>query len=217
MPLARKLARRYRHSGEPLEDLEQVAYLALVKCVDRYRSDRGPIQAYIVSCVLGELKRHFRDHGWALHVPRGAKENYGRVKSIIEDFTSEQGSMPSPREIATACGLDLELVIEALELQSAYSPRSLDAPTNFSDADSPKLVEALGADDERFAIIDELASAAPAFAELPPREQRILHMRFAEDLTQVQIAKRVGLSQMHVSRLIRDSLAKLHGSLHEAA
>jgi RNA polymerase sigma-B factor len=209
MPVAKRLAGRYRHTGESQDDLEQVAYLALIKAIDRYNPELGPFVRYAVPNILGELKRHFRDKGWSVHVPRSLQERFLKVNQAVEQLSGRLGRSPSPGDVAKETGLTLDEVLEALEASSAYSPVALDAP-HPGDSDGDRtLGDTLGGDDPSFEYVDLGSAFAPAFKALPRREQTILHLRFVEDLTQSEIAERVGVSQMHVSRLLRRSLDRL--------
>lgn len=212
-PVAQRLASRYRHTTEPQEDLEQVAYIGLLKAIDRFDPDLGPFMRYAVPTILGELKRHFRDRGWALHVSRSLQERFLRVSDAIDELSGRLGRSPTPRDLAEATGLSLEEVLEALEAASAYAPAALDGPRGGADGDEPgTLADTLGFEDERFEMVELGATLAPALRALPERERAILHLRFGEDLTQSEIAERVGLSQMHVSRLLRRSIDRLSAS-----
>ena len=213
LPLAHRLAGRYRNSGEPMDDLRQVATVGLINAVDRYDPDAGPFVRYAVPTILGELKRHFRDKRWALRVPRSLQERGMVVTRTIALLYARLGRSPSPRDIAEETGLTLEEVLEAMDLSSAYSPTPLDAPFGGDEDGSRTLGETLGSDDAGYELVELGTSVAPAFRALPKREQAILKLRFVDDLTQAEIAERVGISQMHVSRLIRRSL----GQLSEAA
>jgi RNA polymerase sigma-B factor len=210
LPLARRLASRYRHTAEAQEDLEQVAYLGLLKAIDRYDPELGPLTRYAVPSILGELKRHFRDRGWGVRVSRSLQERYLQVSNAIETLTGELGRSPVPRDIAKATGLSLEEVLEALEASTAYSPVPLDAPRGgLEDEAGSTLGETIGSEEEGFARVELAQSISPAMRALSERERTILHLRFIEDLTQSEIAERVGLSQMHVSRLLRRSIDRL--------
>ena len=209
MPLARRLAGRYRHSGEPQDDLEQVAYLGLIKAIDRYDPDLGPFVRYAVPNILGELKRHFRDKGWGIHVPRSLQERFLKINQAVEQLSGRLGRSPSPKDVAEHTGFTLEEVLEALDASSAYSPAALDAPHPGAPDGDRTLGDSLGGDDPRFEYVELGSAFAPAFRALPRRDQTVLHLRFLEDLTQSEIAARVGVSQMHVSRLLRRSLDRL--------
>lgn len=210
LPLAKRLAGRYRHSGESQEDLEQVACVGLIKAVDRYEPDVGPLVRYAVPNILGELRRHFRDKGWGMHVPRTVQENFLRVNEATEQLSGQLGRTPSARDVAEATGMSLEDVIEALDAGRSYTPVALDAPHPGEDDEGRRLGDTLGAIDERYEYVELGQAVAPAFRVLPQREQAILHLRFIEDLTQSEIAERIGISQMHVSRLLRRALDRLN-------
>lgn len=209
MPLARRLAGRYRHTGESQDDLEQVAYVGLIKAVDRYDPDLGPFVRYAVPNVLGELKRHFRDKGWGIHVPRSLQERFLKTNAAVDQLSGRLGRSPTVKEIARHTGFSLEEVSEALEASSAYTPAALDAPRPGDLEGDRTLGDGLGSEDRGYDLVDLNQAIAPAFRALPAREQTILRLRFLEDLTQSEIAERVGVSQMHVSRLLRRSLERL--------
>jgi len=217
LPLARRLASRYRHSGESQEDLEQVAYLGLVKAVDRYEPDRGPLVRYAVPTILGELRRHFRDKGWGTHVPRSVQENLLDVTAATDKLLTQVGRTPTAQEIAVATGIATEDVIYALDAARSYTPAALDAPVASDDSESRPFGETLGTTDEHFELVELGEAIGPAFRVLPERERTIIQLRFFEDLTQSEIAERVGISQMHVSRLLRRALDSLHNAVATAA
>ena len=211
MPLARRLAGRYRHTGEAQDDLEQVAYLGLLKAIDRYDSGRGPFVRYAVPNIMGELKRHFRDKGWGLHVPRSVQERVLVVNRSSDTLSGKLGRSPTPRDLAEHSGLSMEEVLEALDAASAYSPAALDAPQPGGEGEGERtLGDTLGGDDAHYEMVELGEAIAPAFQALPEREQVILKLRFIDDLTQSEIAERIGVSQMHVSRLLRRSLNELN-------
>jgi RNA polymerase sigma-B factor len=216
MPLARRLAGRYRHSGEQLEDLEQVAFLALIKAIDRYDPELGPFVRYAVPNVLGELKRHFRDKGWGMRVPRSVQERVLKVNEALERLSSTLGRSPTPTDIAGATGLEVAEVLEALEAATAYSPAAMDAPQVSDEEGDRTLHEVVGRPEPGYAVVELGEAMGPEFQRLPEREQKIVSLRFLEDLTQAEIAQRVGLSQMHVSRLLRRSLARLENAVDDA-
>jgi len=210
LPLARMLARRYEGRGESLEDLLQVASLGLVKAIDRYEAHRGlEFSSYAVPTILGELRRYFRDSGWALHVPRDLQERALRVNATVEHLSGELGRSPSPQELADELRLPVEEVLEAIEANAAYGTASLDAPLRSVDHEHNTIAEAFGEVDGRFDLIECRASIGPALKALPSRERAILYLRFVEDRTQSEIAQRIGISQMHVSRLIRSALDRI--------
>jgi len=212
LPLVRSLARRYAGRGEPLEDIEQVGAIGLIKAIDRFDLDREvSLATYATPNVVGEIKRHFRDKGWAIRVPRSLQELNAKMSSTIDDLTARLGHSPSVMEIAESLGTTTEEVLEALEVGSAYSTLSLDTGPGGDDEGDP--METIGSEDEEFDRSEDRATLGPALARLPEREREILRMRFEEGLPQTQIAERVGLSQMHVSRLIRRSLVAMREEL----
>lgn len=206
--LAHHLARRYAERGEPLEDLVQVASIGLLKAVDRFDADRGiSFTSYAVPTILGELRRHFRDRGWAIHVPRDLKEAALRVEAALKQHA---GRAPTPAELARETGLDVETVLEALEVSGAHRTLSLDAPAaGGGDDERPAIVDGLGGEDAALARARDRVTVEALAASLDDREREILRLRFVEDLTQSEIGERVGVSQMHVSRLIRTSLTRM--------
>ena len=212
LPLVRSLARRYAGRGEPLEDIEQVGAIGLIKAIDRFDLEREvSLATYATPNVVGEIKRHFRDKGWAIRVPRSLQELNARMSGAIDDLTARLGHSPSVTEIAESLGTTTEEVLEALEVGSAYSALSLDSGPGSDEDNDP--MDTIGAEDEEFDRSEDRVTLSPALARLPAREREILRMRFEEGLPQTQIAERVGLSQMHVSRLIRRSLATMREEL----
>ncbi len=211
MPLARSLARRYGRSSEPFEDLLQVASLGLLKAMDRYDVDRGhPFQSFAVPTILGEMRRYFRDSGWAVHVPRGAQERALKVRDAQERIANERGHVPTANQLAQYLEFDTEEVIDALQAIQAYETVSLDAPRPGADDDAgASYGDSIGGEDERYELVELDATVAAVLGHIPARERLILKMRFVEDLTQTEIAERVGISQMQVSRLLRRSLDQL--------
>ena len=209
LPLARRMARRYRGQGER-EDLEQVALLALVKSVDRFDPERGiAFTSFAVPTMLGELKRYFRDNGWAVHVPRGMQERVMQVDNCVKEMSRKLGRSPSVTEIGAALTLSDEQVLEAMEAASAYDAVSLESYRFGDEGDGETYAESIGVEDDRFELVEYGATIAPTLQALPARDRIVLHLRFVEDLTQAEIAERVGVSQMHVSRLIRRALERL--------
>jgi RNA polymerase sigma-B factor len=216
MPLVRALASRYAGRGEPLEDLVQVGALGLIKAVDRFDVDRGvEFSSYAVPTIVGEIRRHFRDKAWAMHVPRRLKELSVRLSRVLDELTTELGRSPTIAELATATGVEEEDVIDALDSANAYSTRSLHAP--FDDGDETSLADKLGEDDAGFAEVEDGSLVAAGLDALDERERRIVELRFFEEKTQSQIAAEVGISQMHVSRLLRSALATMRGRIEEVA
>jgi RNA polymerase sigma-B factor len=221
IPLARQLASRYKHAGEPYEDLVQVACVGLVKAVDRFDPERGrPFVKYAVPTMLGELKRHFRDKGWSVHVPRATQELVLKVGEALGTLPSKLGRSPRPRDVAKAVGASVEEVLEAMEAATAYEATSLDAPRPGDDEDGWTWGDSLSDDERGYDLVEIGETLAGTLQALPERERMILRLRFEHDLTQAEIAERVGVSQMHVSRLLRrslDRLAAVGESLAEAA
>jgi RNA polymerase sigma-B factor len=210
MPLARKLARRYGRSSEPFEDLVQVATLGLLKALDRYDPDRGhAFQSFAIPTILGEMRRYFRDSGWSVHVPRSAQERALTVRDAQEQLLGDLGHSPSAMQLAEYLELELEDVLDALRALQGYEAVSFDAPRPGGTEDAPSYAESIGSEDERYELVELDATVGPALAELSSRDRRILHLRFIDDLTQMEIAERVGISQMQVSRLLRRSIDQL--------
>jgi RNA polymerase sigma-B factor len=210
MPLARKLARRYSGAREPYDDLLQVASLGLVKALDRYDAGRGTaFSSFAVPTILGELKRYFRDLGWAVHVPRGAQEMAVKVEECNQRLTARDGRPPSVQALAQFMELPMEDVLDALETSRAHHAASLDAPHDDGEGEGGSLVETFGRADSRLLAADDRLTISAAAQLLSQREREVLCLRFVEDLTQSEIAARVGVSQMQVSRILRRSLTRL--------
>ena len=211
LPLARKLAHRYRGAHEPIEDLFQVASLGLVKAVDRFDMSRGTaFSSFAVPTILGELKRYFRDCGWSVHVPRGAQEQALKVEEAQQTLTTKRGRPPTVPELAEFLELSVQDVLEALETAGAHHAASLDAPHADDDGGTGTLGSLFGVEDERYGLIEDGLTITAAARQLPLHERRVLQLRFIEDLTQTQIAERIGVSQMQVSRILRRALARLN-------
>jgi RNA polymerase sigma-B factor len=217
LPLARQLVRRFERPGENVDDLMQVASLGLVKAVDRYEPERGfAFSSFAVPTILGELKRYFRDSGWAVHVPRALQERALEVNRSIGELSRGLGRSPNPSEVAAATGLGQEVVLEAIEAGMAYDSVSLEAPPPGSDKpDLEPHAEHLAVEERGYELAEYTATLAPQLRTLPDRDRMVLHLRFAEDLTQSEIAERIGVSQMHVSRLIRGALERLREGVGE--
>ncbi len=208
LPLARSLARRYSGRFERNEDLIQVASLALLKALRGYDPDRGRVfSAYAAPTILGELKRHFRDHSWRLHMPRNVQENTITVTRAVDDLTNEERA-PSPNEVADSTGLTVEEVLEALQARESQRSVSLDGARDQDDDALPTLADALGSDDPGIDRV-EAQMAVERCAGLTARERRVLVMRFARGLNQYEISEQLGVSQMQISRIMRRALAKL--------
>jgi RNA polymerase sigma-B factor len=210
LPLARQLARRYQRGGEQLDDLVQVASLGLLKAIDRFDPERETaFSSFAVPTILGELKRHFRDKGWSVRVPRDLQEMAVRVDRVADEMSRELGRLPTPGEIAERTGSSLEQVLEAREASAAYRAVSLDRPRSEDDDEGDSYADAFGAEDPGYRLAEDSATVDRLMRVLTDREREVLRLRFEEDLTQSEIGQRVGVSQMHVSRLIRQSLARL--------
>jgi RNA polymerase sigma-B factor len=210
LPLARQLARRYQRGNEPFDDLVQVASVGLIKAIDRFDLEREiAFSSYAVPTILGELKRYFRDTGWAVHVPRGMQERVMKVDGAVKALSGRHGRSPSVTELAEATGLELEEVVEAMSASQAYDAVSLEAGREAGEDEDRSLCDTLGEVDERFELVEYGATIAGALKALPERDRLVLRLRFVDDMTQSEIASRVGVSQMQVSRLIRRALDRL--------
>ncbi len=212
LPLVEHLARRFRNRGEPLDDLTQVATIGLIKSVDRFDPERGvEFSTYATPTVVGEIKRHFRDKGWAVRVPRRLQELRLALTTATAELSQQHGRSPTVHELAEKLSISEEEVLEGLESANAYSTLSLDVPD--TDDESPAVADTLGAEDEALEGVEYRESLKPLLEDLPPREKRILLLRFFGNMTQSQIAQEVGISQMHVSRLLARTLAQLREKL----
>ncbi|MGX1881183.1 RNA polymerase sigma factor SigF [Streptomyces sp. NPDC055287] len=212
LPLVEHLARRFRNRGEPLDDLTQVATIGLIKSVDRFDPERGvEFSTYATPTVVGEIKRHFRDKGWAVRVPRRLQELRLSLTTATAELSQQHGRSPTVHELAERLGISEEEVLEGLESANAYSTLSLDVPD--TDDESPAVADTLGSEDEALEGVEYRESLKPLLEDLPPREKRILLLRFFGNMTQSQIATEVGISQMHVSRLLARTLAQLREKL----
>jgi RNA polymerase sigma-B factor len=210
LPLATRLARRYHRGGEPLEDLVQVASIGLLKAIDRFDPARGiAFSSFAVPTIAGELKRHFRDKGWSMRVPRDLQELALRVDRATERLVHELGRAPTAAEIAQDVGVSIEQVLEAREAAAAYRAESLDRSCSDDDQDGTRVVDTLGGDDPGYRQAESSATVESMMSILSDREREILRLRFVKDLTQSEIGDRVGLSQMHISRLLRQAVARL--------
>jgi RNA polymerase sigma-B factor len=209
LPVAEHVARRYVGRGEPLDDLVQVATVGLIKAVDRFDPERGSdFFSFAIPTITGELRRYFRDHGWSTRVPRRLKDLHLAIRGTLGELSQQLGRAPRPSEIADRLGLPLSEVIEGLHAGDAYRSASLDEVLGCGNNTTP-LGDVLGDVDAQLNLIDDRALLRPLLAELTPRQRTILELRFFRHLTQTQIAEHVGLSQMHVSRLLRQTLASL--------
>ena len=213
LPLARELALRYKYTNEPFEDLLQVACLGLIKAVDRYEPERETkFTSYAAPTILGELKRHFRDKGWSLHVPRDLQERTLAVSRATEILSKELARSPKVREVAGHLGCSAEQVLEAQEAAASYEAASLDAPAARDDGESASLVDMIGGEDSAYELVEDRQAIANSWQALPDVERQVLELRFMHDLTQREIGERIGYSQMHVSRLLRRALTRLEAA-----
>jgi RNA polymerase sigma-B factor len=214
MPLARSMAMRYRQGSEPLEDLVQVANLGLIKALEGYDPDRGrAFTAYAVPTILGELRRHFRDRVWNLHLPRGLQERSMEVNDAIEKLSDEHGRSPSVREIAEYLEVEEDEVLEALQAGEARRTLSLDAPRSRDDAEAAPTVETIGETEAGFEAIESQLAAQDA--DLDEREHLVLRLRFGRNMSQSEIGRELGVSQMQISRIMRRGLRKLLDAVGE--
>jgi RNA polymerase sigma-B factor len=218
LPLVKNLARRFASRGQSVEDLIQVGSIGLIKAIDRFDLDRGvELSTYATPTILGEIKRYFRDKGWAVKVPRALQDLNVRLNRISEHLTVELTRSPTISELAVAAGVTEEEVVEALESGRAYSSVSIYSGGTNDDEESLELLDCLGAEEEAYDVFEQRRTLAPAMERLDPRERLILHLRFFEGMTQTQVATRIGISQMHVSRLIRKSIDNLRQYMAEDA
>jgi RNA polymerase sigma-B factor len=213
LPLARQLARRYERSDEPLDDLVQVASLGLVKAIDRFDPAREiAFSSFAVPTILGEIKRHFRDRTWSVRVPRDLQELALRIDRAVGDLSLQLRRSPSVPEIAAAVGIGEEQVLDALEASGAYRATSIDAPRTSEGEASETLGDSIGHEEAGFGVAEDRATLARLMATIGEREREVLRLRFEEDLTQAEIGELIGVSQMQVSRIIRQSIARLRAA-----
>ena len=214
LPLVEHLARRFRNRGEPYDDLVQVATIGLIKSVDRFDLERGvEFSTYATPTIVGEIKRHFRDKGWAVRVPRRLQELRLSLASATSELSQKQGRAPTVSELAAHLKISDEEVLEGLESANAYSTLSLDAGDSGSGDEPMPVSETLGVEDEGLEGVEYRESLKPMLEQLPPREKKILMLRFFKNMTQSEIAAEIGISQMHVSRLLARTLAQLREGL----
>jgi RNA polymerase sigma-B factor len=217
LPLARDLALRYTYTNEPFDDLLQVASLGLIKAIDRFEPGRGSkFTSYAAPTILGELKRHFRDKGWSLHVPRDLQERTLAVNRATEVLSKELGRSPKVHEVAEHLGCSTEQVLEAQEAAGTYEAASLDAPVARDDGESASLVDMLGGEDSAYELVEDRQAIARGWNDLPDVERKAVELRFMHDLTQREIGEQIGYSQMHVSRLLRRALTRLETAANAA-
>lgn len=217
LPLVRALARRYAGRSEQLEDLVQVGAIGLIKAIDRFDVDRGvELTTYAIPTIIGELKRHFRDKGWSVHVPRRLKELSLQLNQRVEELSGKLGRSPTVAELAKATGANEEEVVEALEIGQAYSTVSLSGVIG-DEAGELDPLSSIGDVEPGYETSEDRALLLPGLRVLGARERHILHLRFFGGLTQSQIAEEIGISQMHVSRLIRRALERMREQIEESA
>jgi RNA polymerase sigma-B factor len=215
LPLVRQLARRYAYTSEPLDDLVQVGSVGLLNAIARYDARVGSnFKAYAVPTILGELRRHFRDTAWSVHLPRSLQERTRSVQIAVAALQAKLGRSPSIAEIAERIGASSEDVIEAMEARMAYRVESLDAPAE--PGDERDRWQTAGAVDDGYATAEQSAFLSRALSALPERERALVRLRFEEDLSQSEIGRRLGISQMHVSRLLRRALARMQAIAADA-
>ena len=218
LPLVEHCARRFRNRGEPFDDLLQVGTIGLLKSIDRFDPDRGvEFSTYATPTIIGEIKRYFRDKGWAIRVPRRLQEMRMMIATATSELSQSLGRSPTPREIAERIGVTVDDVMEGIESSNAYSTLSLDAGGDGSDEGGPSMLDAIGEDDAALEHVEIRESIKPLLEQLPAREKQILLLRFFRGMTQSQIAAEIGVSQMHVSRLLNRTLEQLRESLHGRA
>jgi len=216
MPFAKRLALRYRGASESFDDLLQVANLGLLNAIDRFDPDRGiPFTAFASPTILGELKRHFRDRVWTVRVPRGLHDRMAEVDKAITELTKQLQRSPSIGEIADRLGLEQTDVLEVMEANHNRRPLSLDRPAGSEDSDEASPAEWIGSEDEAFELVEGRIALDAALPHLDERERLVLRLRFAEDMTQSQIAEQIGHSQMHVSRILRRALSRIREQIRE--
>jgi RNA polymerase sigma-B factor len=216
LPLVEHCARRFRNRGEPLEDLVQVGTIGLIKSVDRFDLERGvEFSTYATPTIIGEIKRYFRDKGWAIRVPRRLQELRMQIGTATGELTQSLGRSPTARELAEAIGCTVEEIVEGIESSNAYSTLSLDASDDGEDGGAATMLDAIGVEDIGLEHVEIRESIKPLLDRLAPREKKILLLRFFKNMTQSQIAEEIGVSQMHVSRLLNRTLEQLRTSLEE--
>lgn len=212
--LVRFLAARFKNRGEPLEDLVQVGTIGLIKAIDRFDPSRGlEFTTYATPTILGEIKRHFRDKGWSVRVPRRLQELSSKVNQATDELTNELQRSPSVEEIAERIGVSVDDVLEAMESSSAYSSVPLEGSGSGDDDEAPAVIDHYATVDENLAASDDRIVLEDAIKEFSPREQEVIRMRFVDGLTQVEIAKKLGISQVQVSRLLRRTLKKVQDKI----
>jgi RNA polymerase sigma-B factor len=213
MPFARKLAVRYMHSREPMDDLVQVASIGLLNAIERFDPERGKkFTAFAAPTIVGELKRHFRDKGWTIHVPRDLQERVLGMSRHADRLSTELGRSPTLDELADALECTVKQAVEAIDAGENYHLTSLDGPAVQDDQEGSALSDMLGSEDDGFELAEDRQTLATSWAQLPPLERQVLGLRLVHGLTQREISRRIGYSQMHVSRLLRRSMLSLNAA-----
>jgi RNA polymerase sigma-B factor len=216
LPLVEHCARRFRNRGEPFEDLVQVGTIGLLKSIDRFDSGRGvEFSTYATPTIIGEIKRYFRDKGWAIRVPRRLQELRMQIGAATAELSQSLGRSPTPRELAESIGCSVEEIVEGIESSNAYSTLSLDASDD-AEGGGGGMLDAIGIEDENLEHVEIRESLKPLLDALAPREKQILLLRFFKNRTQTQIAEEIGVSQMHVSRLLSRTLEQLRAAMEES-
>ena len=214
MNLVRFLANKFKNRGEPLDDLIQVGYLGLLKAIDRFDPDRGlEFTTYATPTIMGEIKRHFRDKGWSVRVPRRLQELSAKVNQATDVLTTDLQRSPKVEEIAEYLDVTVDEVLEAMESSSAYSSVSLEAPTGSDSEDAPSIMDRYATEDSDLAFTDDRLVLEEALRDFSPREREIIELRFLKGMTQIEIAQKLGISQVQVSRLLRRTLKKVQDKI----
>lgn len=212
--LVRFIANKFKNRGEPIDDLIQVGYLGLLKAIDRFDPSRGlEFTTFATPTIMGEIKRHFRDKGWSVRVPRRLQELSAKVNQATDTLTSQLQRSPTIAEIADYLDATVDEVLEAMESSSAYSSVSLEAPSGADDDDTPSVIDRYATEDSDLAFTDDRIIIEEALASFSPRERDVIEMRFLKGMTQIEIAERLGISQVQVSRLLRRTLKKIQDKI----
>lgn len=212
--LVRFLASKFKNRGEPLDDLIQVGTIGLIKAIDRFDPDRGlEFTTYATPTVLGEIKRHFRDKGWSVRVPRRLQELSAKVNQATDKLTNELQRSPKVEEIADYLGVTVDEVLEAMESSSAYTSVPIEAPGASDSDDAPSILDRYADDDNELDFTDDRLVIEEAIRDFSPREREVIELRFVKGMTQIEIAKKLGISQVQVSRLLRRTLKKIQDKI----
>ncbi len=212
--LVRFLANKFKNRGEPIDDLMQVGYLGLLKAIDRFDPARGlEFTTYATPTIMGEIKRHFRDKGWSVRVPRRLQELSAKVNQATDELTTELQRSPTVEEIARYLDVTVDEVLEAMESSSAYSSVPLEAPGSSDSDDAPSVLDRYASEDSELAFTDDRLVIEEALAGFSPREREVIELRFVKGMTQIEIAQKLGISQVQVSRLLRRTLKKIQDKI----